>query len=510
MHQFKPAAAALSLGLAFGLSLSLGFSGSALACTTVVAGAGATADGSILVARAADSSALKAQHLVIHPATKGVKGMYRTADHQGANNFEYPLAENGMRYTTVPNWKTGIHGATGFNEAGVGFSGTESIFARPDVLKIDPYVEATGITEDDIPEVLLPRARTAREGVELLGSIIETIGAGEGFGVVIMDEREVWYLETGSGHNWLAQRAPRDRYFASGNQGRLQAYDPRSEDFLASKDLVSFAERNGFYDAKRDGAFNFSKAYTRDDDRDRDYNDPRVWQIQKLLTPSLEQKVTDGRAFPVWAEPERKLTVADMKAILRNHYESGELAAHDPYTNGLKGDAEPFRPISVFRTYESHVMQVRPWLPREIGEVTHLAMGMADLSVYVPVYAGMSTYPEHWGMGTDKADDASLYWKFRKLQTLVMTDYPKLAPIVTKAYADFEKDLAKRQAAFEAEYVKTVKTDPKKAQADLDHFSIQAMADAEALTEDLLNQVFTVRTEDIQKVNFFANRSKKD
>ena len=36
------------------------------------------------------------------------------------------------------------------------------------------------------------------------------------------------------------------------------------------------------------------------------------------------------------------------------------------------------------------------------------------------------------------------------------------------------------------------------------------MADAEALTEDLLNQVFTVRTEDIQKVNFFANRSKKD
>ena len=155
-------------------------------------------------------------------------------------------------------------------------------------------------------------------------------------------------------------------------------------------------------------------------------------------------------------------------------------------------------------------MQVRPWLPKAIGEVTYLAMGMADLSVYVPIYSGMSAYPKHWGEGTDKADSSSLYWKFRKLQTLVMTDYPKLAPIVTKAYADFEKDLAKRQAAFEAEYVKTVKTDPKKAQADLDHFSIQAMADAEALTEDLLNQVFTVRTEDIQKVNFFANRSKKD
>ena len=113
-------------------------------------------------------------------------------------------------------------------------------------------------------------------------------------------------------------------------------------------------------------------------------------------------------------------------------------------------------------------------------------------------------------MGTDKADSKSLYWKFRKLQTLVMTDYPKLAPIVKKAYGAFEADLAKRQAAFEKDYVKTVKTNPKAAQKALDAFSIKAMTDAENLTEDLMNQLFTVRTEDIQKVNFFANRSKKD
>lgn len=170
--------------------------GSALACTTVVVGQEATSDGSILIARSADSSALKAQHLVIHPAKKGQKGMYRTADHHGANNFEYPLPENAMRFTTVPNWQTQVHGATGWNEAGVGFSGTESIFARDDALKIDPYVEDTGITEDDIPDVLLPVAKTAREAVQLLGSIVETKGAGEGFGVVLMDEKEVWYFET--------------------------------------------------------------------------------------------------------------------------------------------------------------------------------------------------------------------------------------------------------------------------------------------------------------------------
>ena len=36
------------------------------------------------------------------------------------------------------------------------------------------------------------------------------------------------------------------------------------------------------------------------------------------------------------------------------------------------------------------------------------------------------------------------------------------------------------------------------------------MAEAEKLTEDLTNKVFTIRTTDIENANFFANKSKKD
>ena len=358
--------------------------------------------------------------------------------------------------------------------------------------------------------MILPRAKTAREGVEILGKIVETIGAGEGFGVVLIDNNESWYLETGTGHQWLAQRTPKDKYFASGNQGRLQQYDPKSPDFMASKTLVQWATKNGFYDPKKDGEFNFSKAYTRDDYCDRDYNDPRVWEVQRILTPSLKQNVAAGRTFPVWVKPDQKITVSDLTAIMRNHYASGPLASHDPYTNGLKGDKEPYRPISVFRTYESHVMQVRPWLPKAIGQVTYLAMGMADLSVYVPVYSGMSAYPKHWGMGTDKADSKSLYWKFRKLQTLVMTDYPTLAPIVKKAFAEFEAETEKKQARFEAKYVKLVKTDPKAAAKLLDDFNLGIAEDAVALAGRLTNKVYTQRTKDIQATVPFKNRKKHD
>ena len=108
-------------------------------CTTIVFGGKASADGSFIVARSADSSSLKAQHFVIHPARQGQTGFYSCKAHGGVNDFTYPLPENSLRYTTIPNWKTQLHGACGFNEAGMGLTGTESIFARDDALKLDPY-----------------------------------------------------------------------------------------------------------------------------------------------------------------------------------------------------------------------------------------------------------------------------------------------------------------------------------------------------------------------------------
>lgn len=475
-------------------------------CTTIVVGEKASVDGSFIVARSADSSSLKAQHFVIHPAKQGQTGTYSTKAHDGVNDFTYPLPENSLRYTTIPNWKTQLHGACGFNEAGLGLTGTESIFASDAALAVDPYVKETGITEDDIADVLLCRCRTAREGAALLGRIIETQGAGEGFGVAFVDQTDLWYLETGSGHQWFARRIPAETYFASGNQGRFQEYDPESADQMASPNLVEFAREKGLWDPERDGEFSFSKAYTRDDDRDRIYNDPRVWVMQKRLNPSLEQPVDAGRTFPVFLAPERKATLEDAKALMRDHYEGTE---HDMYGNGLRGE-EPWRPISVFRTYEAHVMQVRPWLPKEIGEVIYVAMGMADLSVFIPFYAGLSEVPASWGRGTDQCDAESAYWKFRRVQTLAMTDYPKLAPVVREAYAKFEADTAVAQQRMEEEYLALLQTGDAAARNHLDAFNLKVIREAEALAESLLNRLFTIRTADIEALVPGKNRKNKD
>ncbi|NLS52166.1 C69 family dipeptidase [Hafnia alvei] len=461
----------------------------AMACTTILVGNEASSDGSFIVARNEDYSANNPKHFLIHPRVEHQKGEFKSH----ANDFTYPLPETSLRYSAISDFDTNdlSMGEVGFNEAGVGMTATETIYNGQQVLKFDPYVEKTGITEDAIENVILPRIHSAREGAELLGKIIEEKGAGEGFGVAFVDEHEVWYLETGSGHQWMAAKLPRDQYFVSANQGRLRSYNPEDKaNYLGSKTLISFAEQYGLYNLK-DGEFDFHKAYSQDVENDVTYNYPRVWTVQHMFNPELKTTITDGTAFPVFLKPAHKISVADVQAALRNHYQG---TAHDPYANN--NPKEAYRPISVFRTQESHVLQVRPKLPKAIGEVAYVAIGMPSLSVYVPYYQGMEHYLAGYDKGTDKFSDDSVSWKYRQLQTLVMQNYNAYAPEVEKAYAQFEKNTAVQQTAMEKEYLKLYQSQPQQAQKVLQTFEDKVMQDALSLTEQLTRHVMTQMTHD--------------
>lgn len=69
--------------------------------------------------------------------------------------------------------------------------------------------------------------------------------------------------------------------------------------------------------------------------------------------------------------------------------------------------------------------------------------------------------------------------------------------------------MAKEQKEVEAEYLKMAKTDKPAADKMLNDFNLRIMADTEKLTEDLTNQLFTIRTKDIQSDIFFANAAKR-
>ncbi len=473
--------------LASAMTLALLNVGSAMACTTILVGNQASDDGSFIIARNEDYSATNAKHMVIHPAEHNQHSVFKSH----SNDFTWPLPKESMRYTAIHDFDTQNKsmGEAGFNSAGVGMSSTETIYNGQTALSADPYVEKTGITEDAIQTVILPAVKSAREGVALLGKIIEQKGAGEGFGVAFIDKKEVWYLETGSGHQWLAIRLPTDKYFVSANQGRLRLYDPHDkENYMASPMLVTFAEKHGLYNPK-DGVFDFHKAYSQDVNNDVTYNYPRVWALQHMFNPQLNTSVKDGQTFPVLLTPARKISIADVKKALRNHYQG---TIHDPYVNN--NPREPWRPVSVFRTQESHILQIRPQLPQAIGEVEYVAYGMSDLGVYVPYYQGISHYLPGYDKGSDQADGESVNWKFRTLQTLVMQDYNTYAPDVQRAYLAFEQQTSLHQRIMENEYLKLYKSQPQEAQQLLQNFENKTMQDALSLTERLTKQVVTKMT----------------
>ncbi|VDY33161.1 Dipeptidase A [Morganella morganii] len=375
---------------------------------------------------------------------------------------------------------------------------TETIFANEASLKIDPYVEDTGIIEDAIPDVVLPYVSSAKEGVMRLGKIIEEKGAGEGFGVAFIDKDGIWYLETGSGHQWMAAKIPANTYYVTANQGRLEKFDMNDkENYLSSPTLISFAEKNGLYDPKKDGEFNFKKAYTKDDAKsDGYYNYPRVLVLQKMYNPEIKTDFKDVKSndFPVFLKPAKKLGLEDIKAGLRNHYEN---VGTSPYATTYPDTTK--RPISVFRTQHSHILQVRKDLPKEIGNVRYIAFGMPTLSVYVPVYYGPDSYVEAYTIGSPQADNASAHWKFRKLQTLAMIDFNKYSKIVQAEYSKQEAEFAKEQQAMEKEYLSIYKTDPAKAKQLLQDFQNKVMQDALNTTDKLTNIIMQDLTNSVNE-----------
>ncbi len=463
-------------------------------CTTILVGKKMMADNSMIVARSADSNAMVARHLKIYKDTENGAEKFEALD----SPFKCKLPKKALGYTAIERCVLPGHwGSAGFNTAKVGMSATESIFCGEKALAVDPHVES-GVGENGVFNIVLPYITTAKEGIIRLGSLIEEHGVCEGFGVAFVDKDEVWYLETACGHRWLACKIPDDVYFITGNQGRLREYDPQDkENFMASADLIDFAIANKLYDPAK-GKFDFHEAYARDEEPDTTYSYPRVWGIQKMLSPSIKNDVTKN-TFPVFAKADNKLTISDIRKVFRFHYQDTE---HDPYKNN--NPKEPYRPVSIFRTTQTHILQVRPDLPAEIGEVNYINIGMATLGVFIPFYQGMEKYLDAFTIGDDKCSEQSAYWKFRKVQTLGMVNFNKYAPIIQKAYSLWEKETDQLQREMESKYLEIVDKQPLKAKELIQEFSDKTMQSAMDLADELSNELFTLLTKDIQTEYLFA------
>ena len=73
--------------------------------------------------------------------------------------------------------------------------------------------------------LVLPYAKSARDGVRILGDLLERYGTYENNGIAFSDVDEIWWLETIGGHHWIAKRVPDDAYVTMPNQLGIDSFD---------------------------------------------------------------------------------------------------------------------------------------------------------------------------------------------------------------------------------------------------------------------------------------------
>ncbi|ANK59412.1 peptidase U34 [Loigolactobacillus backii] len=401
------------------------------ACTSVLVGKAASADGSTFIGRNEDSKAAWPKHFVKH-AHNSAGTEFVSKD----TGLSLTLPQESAAYTATPEWtdKFGLFEEDGINEYGVAMSATESAYANAQVLGYDPLV-AGGIAEEAMVTVVLPYVHSAREGVQRLGDLISQSGTSETNGILFSDQEEVWYLESGSGHHWVAQRIPDDSYAVVSNQLSIQVVDfADTANFMSSPAIQAFASQHHLW---RTGTpFNFREIFGTQSQSDLIYNTPRVWYGQRLLNPSSKQKPMSF-TLPFVRQAEQPITVEMLSQILSSHFQGTK---YDPVGQGKPKNKHKFRPISLAKTQESHILQLRPNLPTAIGGLHWLAMGVAAESCYVPFYAGISETPADYKVGGATYDPQSNYWAYKLLGVLVDSHYhefnEQLAAVQNKVHAN--------------------------------------------------------------------------
>ena len=192
-------------------------------CTTILVGKKASYDGSTLMARnedAGNGSFAPKRFLVVNPEDQPREYV------SVLSGCRIELPDQPLRYTAAPNAlpDKGIWGEAGINSCHVAMTATETITSNARVQGADPLVK-DGIGEEDMLTIVLPYIRSAREGVELLGRLLEKYGTYEMNGVGFQDADEIWWMETIGGHHWIARRIPDDCYAVVPNQLGIDSLD---------------------------------------------------------------------------------------------------------------------------------------------------------------------------------------------------------------------------------------------------------------------------------------------
>jgi dipeptidase len=421
------------------------------ACTSIVVTPSASTDGSVMTSHTCDShrtgSAVHVRHRRKHGRGATLQ-LTRRREHDKGPMKRYTRTPTG-RIPQLPltyGYIAPAYAAMNEHQVAIGESTFEG---RKELLSKRGLIDC-----ETLCQLMLERAKTAREAIGVAGQLLERHGWNDvGEALTIVDKREAWLMEIvgpGKGRKgavWAARRVPDGHVTVVANASRIGVIDTdRSDWYLASKNVTRLAREKGWWDPKSGEPFRFWKAYN-PGGRVSFASTRREWRVLSLLAPKLKLS-PNANEFPFSIKPERKVSPARIMEIFRDTFEGTDFdvvknitvtdektrkTVKSPLANpfmpydmnrvlringgwGWKGE----RPLARWYCMYATVTQSRASLPDAVGGVVWLGYDNPAMTTYVPIYAGVTDLPADFktdGRVTGFSRRAA-WWAFNRVATL--------------------------------------------------------------------------------------------
>lgn len=471
------------------------------ACTNLIISRGASKDGSVMITYAADSH-----------TRYGAMAFYPAADHKPGDMCQVFHYENGKLLGEIPEVAHTYSVIQFMNEHQVAigettFGGLEMLGSQPGAI----------LDYGSLMKIALQRSKSAREAMQVIVELIEKYGyASAGESLSISDANEAWIMEIigkgkfEKGAVWIARLIPDGYVSGHANQARITTFpfqqvnnwSDLSQAVFHSPDVISFAKAHEFYKGA-DADFSFSDVYNPLNFGGARYCDARVWSFFRKINKQIRENVSyteyaAGRLvrdpqfpdnmpnpnnyvsnrLPLWVKPDSPVTLQDVMAGMRDHFEDTPLDMRYDFGAGpfqlpyrwrpmeFKVDSVLYcneRAIATQQTGYSFVAQSRSWLPDPIGGIYWFGVDDADGCVYAPIYCGIKEIPKSYAIGNGSMiswSETSAFWTFSQVNNWSYTRYNLIHPEIEQYQRQLESRLIRETEIVDAKSAALYKDNP--------------------------------------------------
>ncbi|MCD4734824.1 MAG: C69 family dipeptidase [Bacteroidales bacterium] len=518
------------------------------ACTIIAVGKKASKSGANIISH---TDTGPDSRIFVFPSQSYEKGE-KAPVYWGIQDPANPLMEDGEILGYIPQvqhtYKYFHSAYSNLNEFQLGIA--ESTTAQRDELICTRENNGQIMTIEQAQIFALQRYKTAKDAVQFIGELMVTYGflpssGGGSETLIIADTEEIWVFEVfGVGPDWnpesgkpgaiwAAQRLPEDAATIVPNWSIIKEIDAKDKDnFMVSDNYKQEAIDRSWYDPGSGKPFIWQDAYS---PLPVEYATGRFWLFHQTFAPNFAdwpdrfieddpykgikpyfQTVEPVSFYPFSVKPEINISVQDIITFQRSTFE-GTIYDMTLDPNWLVPDgnggykksvlATPFpgsdmrkllnityrRPVARHRGHYGWVLELRDWLPDEIGGIMWLYLDNPYFSPYVPIYAGnLSVDPTYKTYNPDKYEENSARWAIDFVDNLANLKFQEVILDVKKVRDPFEKEMFKSQKEIEDKALELLKENPGSAQEFLTGYS-------NGLMQEVTEMFLVLRDEIISK-----------